>query len=105
MPIYQTNSPEECQYVLENSDAKVVVVEDDEQLEKIREVRDRLPLLEQVVRMTGSSDDAISLDDLASRGAAPRRRRVGAALAAPSRPTTSAPSSTPRAPPGRRRAA
>ena len=40
MPIYQTNSPEECQYVLENSDAKVVVVEDDEQLEKVRAVRD-----------------------------------------------------------------
>jgi long-chain acyl-CoA synthetase len=68
VPIYQTNSPEECQYVLENSDAKVVIVEDDEQLEKIREVRDRLPKLEQVVRMIGSSDDAISLDDLAARG-------------------------------------
>jgi long-chain acyl-CoA synthetase len=70
VPIYQTNSPEECQYVLENSDAKVVIVEDDEQLEKIRAVRDRLPLLEHVVRMTGSSDDAISLEDLAARGAA-----------------------------------
>jgi long-chain acyl-CoA synthetase len=69
VPIYQTNSPEECQYVLENSDAKVVVVEDDEQLEKIRAVRDQLPLLEQVVRMTGASEDAISLGDLAARGA------------------------------------
>jgi long-chain acyl-CoA synthetase len=69
VPIYQTNSPEECQYVLENSDAKVVVVEDDEQLEKIRIVRDQLPLLEHVVRMTGTSEDTISLDDLASRGA------------------------------------
>ena len=68
VPIYQTNSPEECQYVLENSDAKVVIVENDEQMEKIRAVRDRLPLLEHVVRMTGSSDDAISLDDLAARG-------------------------------------
>jgi long-chain acyl-CoA synthetase len=68
VPIYQTNSPEECEYVLANSDAKVVVVEDDEQMEKIRAVRDRLPLLEQVVRMTGSSDDAISLEDLAERG-------------------------------------
>ncbi len=69
VPIYQTNSPEECQYVLENSDAKVVVVEDDEQMEKIREIRSRLPLLEHVVRMTGSSDDAISLEDLSARGA------------------------------------
>ena len=70
VPIYQTNSPEECQYVLENSDAKVVVVEDDEQMEKIRAVRDRLPLLEHVIRMTGSSEDAISFDDLAARGSA-----------------------------------
>jgi len=69
VPIYQTNSPEECQYVLENSDAKVVVVEDDEQLEKIRAVRDKLPLLEHIVRMTGASEDAISIEDLAARGA------------------------------------
>ncbi len=41
VPIYQTNSPDECQYVLENSDAKVVIVEDDEQLAKVQEVRDR----------------------------------------------------------------
>jgi long-chain acyl-CoA synthetase len=70
VPIYQTNSPEECQYVLENSDAKVVVVEDDEQMEKIRAVRDHLPLLEHVVRMSGTSEDAISLEDLAKRGEA-----------------------------------
>ncbi|HEX4670156.1 MAG TPA: AMP-dependent synthetase/ligase [Solirubrobacterales bacterium] len=69
VPIYQTNSPDECRYVLENSDAKVVVVEDDEQLEKIRKVRDQLPQLEQVVRMTGSSEDAISMEELAARGA------------------------------------
>jgi long-chain acyl-CoA synthetase len=69
VPIYQTNSPEECRYVLENSDAKVVIVEDEDQMEKIRSVRDQLPLLEHVIRMTGSSDDAISLDDLAARGA------------------------------------
>ena len=48
VPIYQTNSPEECQYVLENSDAKAVIVEDAEQLAKIREVRDRCPKLEHV---------------------------------------------------------
>jgi long-chain acyl-CoA synthetase len=69
VPIYQTNSPQECQYVLENSDAKVVVVEDDEQLEKIRAVRGQLPMLEQVVRMTGSSDDATAMEELAASGA------------------------------------
>jgi long-chain acyl-CoA synthetase len=70
VPIYQTNSPEECHYVLENSDSKIVVVEDDEQLAKVREVRDRLPKLEHVVLMTGSADDAISTADLSARGSA-----------------------------------
>ena len=69
VPIYQTNSAEECQYVLENSDAKAVVVEDDEQLEKIRQVRGSAPKLEHVIRMTGSGDGAISIDELIARGA------------------------------------
>jgi long-chain acyl-CoA synthetase len=70
VPIYQTNSPEECAYVLENSDAKVVVVENEEQLAKIREVRAGLPLLEHVVMMEGDAEDVISTDALAAKGAA-----------------------------------
>jgi long-chain acyl-CoA synthetase len=69
VPIYQTNSPEECAYVLENSDAKVVVVENEEQLAKIREVRAGLPQLEQVVMMVGDADDVISMEGLAAKGA------------------------------------
>jgi long-chain acyl-CoA synthetase len=67
VPIYQTNSPEECQYVLENSDSKAVIVEDEAQLEKIRAIRSNCPDLEHVILMTGNSDGAISLDDLAAR--------------------------------------
>jgi long-chain acyl-CoA synthetase len=70
VPIYQTNSPDECGYVLENSDAKVVVVEDEEQLIKVREVRDRLPALEHVVLMTGEADDALSAAAISAKGAA-----------------------------------
>src|SRR5947208_693207 len=49
VPIYQTNSPDECRYVLENSDARVVVVEDAAQLEKVLEIRDRCPKLEHMI--------------------------------------------------------
>jgi long-chain acyl-CoA synthetase len=70
VPIYQTNSAEECEYVLENSDAKVVIVEDEEQLDKIRQVRDRCPKLEHVIRMTGKGGGAISADELIERGEA-----------------------------------
>jgi len=69
VPIYQTNSPEECRYVLENSDAKVVVVEDAEQLEKVKQVRSQLPQLQHIVLMVGSDPEAISMEDLAAKGA------------------------------------
>src|SRR6478736_9866479 len=68
VPIYQTNSPDECQYVLENSDAKAVIVEDDEQLAKIDQIRDRVSKLEQVIRMEGSGGNAISMDELIEAG-------------------------------------
>jgi long-chain acyl-CoA synthetase len=49
VPIYQTNSPEECLWVISDSDACVVVCEDDEQLAKVATVRDRLPNLRTVI--------------------------------------------------------
>ena len=70
VPIYQTNSPEECGYVLEDSDAKVVVVENEEQLAKVREVRGRLPALEHVLMMTGEAEDAFSAAAISEKGAA-----------------------------------
>ncbi len=69
VPIYQTNSPEECQYVLENSDAVAVIVEDDEQADKVRRVRDKCPKLEHVIRMTGQSNGTIAMAELEARGA------------------------------------
>src|SRR5262245_20880881 len=68
VPIDQTNSPEECQYALENSDAKAVIVEDSEQLAKIEEIRERVPTLEHVVRMEGTGGRAISTDELIEAG-------------------------------------
>src|SRR5881227_1318882 len=49
--IYQTNSPEECHYVLEHSESRAVFVEDGEQLAKVREIEDDLPALEFVIVM------------------------------------------------------
>jgi long-chain acyl-CoA synthetase len=69
--IYQTNSPSECQYVLEHSDSKAVFAEDAEQLAKIRQVEDRCPALEQIIVMdpTGAElGDALSLEQLRERG-------------------------------------
>src|ERR687893_1792748 len=49
--IYQTNSPEECRYVLEHSDSKAIFAEDPDQLAKVRQVADRSPELEHIVVM------------------------------------------------------
>ncbi len=70
VPIYQTNSPSECQYVLEHSESRVVVVENEDQLAKISEVKDSLPALEQIVIMVGEAEGAISIDELRKMGAA-----------------------------------
>src|SRR5436853_4011489 len=68
--IYQTNSPEECHYVLEHSESRAVFVEDGEQLAKIREIENDLPALEFVIVMEPDTDigDAVSLADLRDRG-------------------------------------
>ncbi len=69
--IYQTNSPEECQYVLQHSDSRAVFVEDAEQLAKIREIEADCPELKHVfVLEPGDADigDAITLDALRERG-------------------------------------
>jgi long-chain acyl-CoA synthetase len=69
--IYQTNSPEECQYVLQHSDSVAVFAEDGEQLAKIREIEGDCPELRHVIVLDpGDADlgDAISLDDLRERG-------------------------------------
>jgi len=47
--IYPTDSPSQVQYLCEDSRTVVVFVEDDEQLDKVLEVRDRLPLLRKIV--------------------------------------------------------
>ena len=70
VPIYPTNSPEECEWVAGNSESRFVIGEDAEQVAKIAAVRDRLPQLEAVIVIDPSGDvgDAIPLDDLRERG-------------------------------------
>ena len=68
VPIYQTNSPSECQYVLEHSESRTVVVENGDQLAKILEVRDSLPALENIVIMIGEAEQAIAMDELKKMG-------------------------------------
>ena len=49
VPIYQTNSPEECLWVISDSGACAIVCEDDQQLAKIAAIRDRVPNLRTIM--------------------------------------------------------
>src|SRR3954469_17745845 len=68
VPVYHTNSPEECEYVLSHSGAKAILLEDAAQAAKLAGVRGALPELEHVIVLTGEAEGAITLADLRSRG-------------------------------------
>ena len=69
VPVYQTNSPEECQYVIDHSESSAVIVEDAGQLAKIREVREHLPKLDHIISIEPiEADDVITLDALREKG-------------------------------------
>src|SRR6188472_678347 len=75
VPIYPTNSPEECAWVAGNSEARAIVCEDAEQVAKILAVRDRLPTLETIVVIdplepgAPGADAVVTLDDVRARAA------------------------------------
>jgi long-chain acyl-CoA synthetase len=68
VPIYHTNSTEECEYVLSHSGARAVLCEDAAQLAKIDAVRDRCPELEHRVVLTGAVPGVMGLDALREHG-------------------------------------
>ena len=117
VPIYQTNSPEECLWVISDSDASAIFVEDEQQLAKLVEIRDQIPNIRSVIifdppaqaSTNGSGGQALALDAITleqlrerGRGRPPRSSKPAARAFARTTPSRS---STPRAPPARRRAA
>jgi long-chain acyl-CoA synthetase len=80
VPIYQTNSPEECLWVISDSGACAIICEDDEQLAKVVAIREQIPDVRTVIVMdppagesaSGSAAegplDAITLDEVRERG-------------------------------------
>src|SRR4051812_19965124 len=82
VPVYPTNSPEECAWVAGNSQSRFVVCEDAARVAKIVAVRDQLPLLEAIVCIEAGGDGTISLDELRERGRERHRDEVAARVAA-----------------------
>ena len=72
--VYPTNPPKQVAYVLSHSDASVIVVKDQEQADKVLEVKSRLPGLKKIVAvdMKGlhhySDSDLMSFSELEDLG-------------------------------------
>src|SRR5512140_2386062 len=79
VPIYQSNRPHECQYILEDAGVSWIFCDSDAQVAKIREVRERLPQLRGVIRFQGRPADAFerTLADVEAAGAAWRASHPG----------------------------
>lgn len=67
-PIYHTNSPEECAYVIDHSQARLLFCDDAAQAAKIEKIRARCPALEYVVTFEPVAG-AMTLGELRDRGA------------------------------------
>jgi long-chain acyl-CoA synthetase len=68
VPVYPTNSPRECEWVLGNSGARAVICDNADQVAKVERVRDALPALEDVVSIEPGAGD-LSLSELRARAA------------------------------------
>ncbi|WP_421926516.1 AMP-dependent synthetase/ligase [Neoaquamicrobium sediminum] len=77
--VYPTSPANEVAYVLEHSDAEIIVCEDQEQVDKVIEVRAQLPLLKRIVVIETKgmrnypADLVVSFAELEESGAAHRK--------------------------------
>ena len=69
VPVYHTNSPDECRYVIGHSESRAVICENAAQLRKIDQIRSQLPHLEHVIAVEDAGSSAMSLAELRMLGA------------------------------------
>ncbi|TVQ92507.1 MAG: long-chain fatty acid--CoA ligase [Deltaproteobacteria bacterium] len=69
--VYPSNTPDECQYILEDSATRILFAEDDDQVAKILEVREKLPKLQHVIVIDGKPQEdgfVLTLAQLEEKG-------------------------------------
>lgn len=73
VPIYESNIPEQVEFILNNSESKIVFVENQMQYDKVRGIQDQVPSLTHVVSFTDlktrTRDGVYTLEELQILGA------------------------------------
>ncbi len=78
VPIYTTLTSEQSHYIIEDSDAKIVVVSSSDLWRKIDPLRNRLPKVRHFISMEPAAPDgALSLDEVLARGRAAEEKEPG----------------------------
>ena len=103
VPVYPTNSPRECEWVLGDSGARAVFCENAQQRAKIDQVAGELADLRHAIGIEADGG-GLTLDELREMGAGGDRAELGARQSAVATRAIRTRSSTRRAPPARRRA-
>jgi long-subunit acyl-CoA synthetase (AMP-forming) len=83
--IYTTNTPDQCQYIAQHSEARVAILENRDYLAKFLEVRSRLPKLQAIVVMESADargEGVMSFEALLERGAGVAEAELDARIAA-----------------------
>jgi long-chain acyl-CoA synthetase len=74
--VYPTLTPDQTRYVIEHSDARILVVDNAKQLAKVEQIRAQLPALQTIVVIdaagVGTGPGRMSFQDLLARGRAAR---------------------------------
>ena len=79
VPIYQSNTAPECEYIINNCEAVFVFVDSEEQLAKLQEQKENLPNVQKVIVMndaTDGSDWTVAWSDLVAGGKAELESRA-----------------------------
>src|SRR5215207_1188360 len=68
--VYPTTPADDVAFILADSGSRIAIVENDDQIAKLREYREKLPELKHVVTFDGAADGdwVMSLDELERRG-------------------------------------
>ena len=61
--VYTTNSPDAVRHILLKSNGNIVVIDDEKQLAKIKEIRHKLPLLKAIIQLNGPFDEELKPED------------------------------------------
>ena len=83
--IYTTNQPDSCHYIVSHSSSVVVVAENEQQMAKFMQIRDRLPKVKAYVQWSGKvpqEKDVYSWDDFLALGKSVDTEEVNKRIAA-----------------------